>query len=147
MGLALVLSLAINLFIGGMVIGRLLHPPRHPDRPPAPSAMLEGPGGVFEGLGGATRNRVFGRMKADSSQLRGSFDDLQTARETVGAAMVAEPFDRAALEAAFAGLRTSSKEAQATLHGLLVDAAAEMSVEERSALLRRMSRRGRGHDR
>lgn len=142
-GLLLVASLALNLFIGGLVLGRLIHPPGPP--PPAPSAMLSGPGGAFDGLDGSYRDKAVRRLKDRSGELRGHFQGLREAREAVSRAMLAEPFDRAGLEEAFAGLRAVSEQTQAALHGLLVDAAEDMPAKERGSLLRGISRRY-GHD-
>jgi uncharacterized membrane protein len=130
----LFLSLAANLMIVGFAIGRVVGP---------------WPGGDIERIVAmGTRNfppeirrAVAERALAGRSQFRAKLDDVQAARQRMFEAMRAEPFDRAALEAAFADLRQKTDELQRAGQELVAGALAEASPETRHHIM--MPRRPR----
>ena len=103
----------------------------------------------FDGLGGEHRKRAYRHLDDRSGELKERSKELANARRAVGQALVSEPFDRVALEQAFAELRTASDAAQSALHAVIINAAEGLPADERSALLRGISGRGshRGRDR
>jgi len=146
-GLLLILSLGFNLFFGGLVLGRLAG--AYGGYPPGPPPLVRGPGDAFDGLGGEHRKRAYRHLDDRTGELRERSKELASARRAVGKALVSEPFDKAALEQAFAELRTASDATQSALHTVIINAAEGLPAEERSALLKGISGRGshRGHSR
>jgi hypothetical protein len=67
-------------------------------------------------------------------ELRAALDDLQEARRRMFELMKAEPFDRAALDAAFADVRTKTEMLQARGQQLLGDAVEQASPAVRSEI-------------
>ncbi|MEM1401171.1 MAG: periplasmic heavy metal sensor [Pseudomonadota bacterium] len=130
----LAVSIAINLFFAGLVAGRLVG--GRDGLPPGPPPLVQGPGRVFEGLGIDYRGRALRHLEGKSGELRAHTKDLMAARRAVAEALVAEPFDREALDEAFAMLRAVSETTQAALHGVIADAAGDLPAEERGVLLR-----------
>jgi uncharacterized membrane protein len=59
---------------------------------------------------------------------------VDAARRAVRDALVAEPFDPAAMDSALAGLRVQTDAAQVVLHRALADAARELNAEDRRRL-------------
>lgn len=127
----LAVSVALNLFLAGMMIAWHMRPP-----PPPP------PGPWFE--------RMIQRMSADlppadQAILRSSYEarrqeldrmdkEVQAAREKVSAAMRAQPYDPAALEAAMAAARDVREPVIETVEQAVAEAAAKMSPEGRTKL-------------
>lgn len=127
----LAVSLALNLFLAGMMIAWHMRPP-----PPPP------PGPWFE--------RMIQRMSADlppadreilqaSYQTRrGELDrmdkEVQAAREKVAATMRAQPYDPAALDQAMAEAREVREPVVKTVEQAVAEAAAKMSPEGRMKL-------------
>ena len=78
--------------------------------------------------------------------MRVRIERMDEARATVREALRAEPFDRAALDDAFAGLREADSRTAAEAHALISEVAAEANPSERERLSRLMEgRRRRGN--
>ena len=120
---ALGLSLALNLFFLGFGVARRLNPP-------APRAQAPGEMMPFDSARAA---RLFGQH---SPELRAHRKEVQRARKAVVEALLAEPFDKEALAQAFEKLRDATHNGQKELHDALVEAAANISHEERAVLAR-----------
>jgi uncharacterized membrane protein len=129
--IALVVSVLVNVFFVGLWAGRFMRGATH---------IARGPD-TFEIDGGAPMRGVWRKRDA---VLRPRSDAVDAARRAVRDALVAEPFDAAALESALAGLRTQTDAAQVALHRALVDAARDLPLEERRRLAdsRLFERRG-----
>jgi len=122
LAIALAVSVALNVFFLGFWATRAVrrwHEGRSPDsferemdRPAAMRGMWKTHGPVLEHRRAA----------------------LDIARRAVREALVAEPFQPQALEAALAKLRGETDETQAALHRALVQMATELSPEERRRL-------------
>jgi uncharacterized membrane protein len=135
----LVVSLGLNLFLGGLMAGRWFSGP--PYR--AAAAMTErGPAGE--------PNRILQRM-ADSlpPEDRPVFETIiakhregvlraageaRDAREIVRAVLRKEPFDRAALDRAFEDVRKSNAALQLAIQSTIGEAAAQLPPEARQRL-------------
>jgi uncharacterized membrane protein len=140
--IALGVSLAFNVLIVGMIAGGLASG-RHMSGPGGFSADL----GPFDramsiedrrGLAGELRDRPeIGRTGAqDMSRIRAAFLD----------ALVAEPFDPAALGRIFAKERERGVQVMQVGQDLLLRRIASMSLEQRQIFARRLSRQWDGHD-
>jgi uncharacterized membrane protein len=139
---ALIASLGVNLFVGGMVLGGRFH---HP-----PPGMFQSEGRergaadrgmsafVMDRMAGALPREARGEFRRTVGEHRAAMAEadknFRGARDKLRAAMAAEPFDRAALDAAFAEMRTRMGESQAAMHAALTDAASRLSPEARKRL-------------
>lgn len=135
-GIALVVSLAVNLLVIGMAAGHWTH--RH-----------DGAwGGRFAGKSG-TEGRAHGMMRAFPEELRGEMEgimrerrtqaepvleQLRAARREAREALRAEPFDRARLAAAYAEMRRHGDVLEQSFHEAMIDAASRLSPEARQKL-------------
>jgi len=120
----LALSLGVNLLLGGFLLGRRFHGPR-PEFPP----YARGPG-MLRGHG----------MGPKKPQWRAFQAANQAARERAAAAFEHEPFDPAALDAAFANLREETSRGQKALHDELVQLATSSDPNRRHDLARAFRR-------
>lgn len=123
---ALLISVAINLVIAGVVLGRLGAPRGEP--PPAAWAARE--------LGPETRRLVRERMRGQLPEVRPLRREMREARQAVRAAVTVEDFDPAALRASLARLRDAGNRYEQFIHENLADIAASLTREEREALVR-----------
>ncbi|WP_224815538.1 periplasmic heavy metal sensor [Hasllibacter sp. MH4015] len=148
--IALAVSLALNLaivgLIGGVVLGREGGPG---DRGTAPALRTLGLGPFVVALSREDRQDLRGRIEAQGNPLREERRAIGRSLRAVQEALRADPFDRAAAEAALRASRTSAIALQEAGHTALLDQVETMTAEERRALadnLERMMRRlgGRG---
>lgn len=125
----LALSLMLNLFVAGVLTGR---------------------GGGRLGLAGLPpeiRVVVREELAAERPALVAGMRALRAARDDVRAALLAEPYDTARTEAAFARMREANERVRSVVHGALSRAAAQLPAETRATLpdrrqiLRRIQRR------
>ncbi|MCR9072991.1 MAG: periplasmic heavy metal sensor [Alphaproteobacteria bacterium] len=139
--LALLASLAVNLFIGGLAVGRWVDhgwgwrdgPHRHAGPPPEGSAprwlrRMAGEEGI------ETVRSVWGQHAPIIEPLRVEAD---AARSAVADALAAKPFVRADYESALAAMRESMGRMQAAIHGAVVDVVSAMTPEQRAAFAER----------
>jgi hypothetical protein len=144
--IALALSLALNLLILGLVGGALLAlGPRGGDDDPRLRALGLGP----FALALSREDRDGLRDRIDRDAIRGERRALGASLLQLRQALLAEPFDRAAAEAALARSRAAAEALQGHGHAALLDQIATMSAADRAALaarletaLRRMAGRG-----
>lgn len=138
LAIGLAISLALNLFLAGFVAARLLRPP-----PPPPPQVHDGPpsGGARPALGLRRMMRERGvDMRADRQALR-------KARREVVQSLRAEPFDVERFKTGLAELRELSGQSQRKLHDVLVEAAQDMTHQQRVRLSRNrqlLGGKGRG---
>ena len=146
---ALAVSLALNLVLVGLFVGRLSGPPPWAQARMDPSFGLarvlrflpeERRDVLFADEGSRDIRRSLGRF------MRG----MRQHQRDIHAALVAEPFDPDALDTAFASFRQNMDEAQARSHGLFVRIATDLTPEERDQLRRALThpmrhRNGREH--
>jgi uncharacterized membrane protein len=134
---ALTASLAINVFLGGLFVGRWMSPspvmadrgPPRGDRPVL--AMLDRMAGALEAGDRVAFETV---MDKHRPRLTATGTEFRDARRRTVELMAAEPFDRPKVERAMADLRERNQEFQRTLHTALVDAAATLPQEARSKI-------------
>ncbi|MGH6879292.1 periplasmic heavy metal sensor [Hypericibacter sp.] len=121
LAVALLVSLGANLFLGGMMAGRLLHHGMGGPR----MEMMGGAGQVnwivkriAEDLPAAQQDVFRDAMNARKDQLVAMGKELREAREAVKAAIQTKPFDRAAYDNA----ATAMSQRQTTFSAELADA-------------------------
>ena len=142
LGIALAISVGINLFLVGGIASHLLRAPS--SRPPPPD------GGHFlfrssERLSDPGRAKVRTIMRRHRSDLAPRRKAMREARKDVQAALGTEPFDRARLDRGLEQLRKETSRAQRELHTALGEAAEQLNSEDRKHLGEAMARfRGAG---
>lgn len=132
----LMLSLAANVFLGGFLAGRWFGGP-HPHRMVVHGQMDRG-AGMFRDtrvLSEEGREAFHGVFKERRDDLRPSFREMRRLRDEFGAALAADPWDRARVEKAFADLREVEMSHQAAFSATLIDAFEKLSAADRKALV------------
>lgn len=137
----LAVSVGLNLFLLGMVVVGLARMPHGGAFGPPPTARPF----AFRGDEplGAEHPRLRKMLAGHEPGLLDQRRALQGARARVKAALEAEPFERARLEAELGNLRSETEHAQAAMHRALVEVASDMTPEERKRLPLSMRPRGR----
>jgi uncharacterized membrane protein len=136
LSIALAISIAVNLLLAGIFVGRAFHRRPPPDRDvPARHGERDGRKGPLRGL-----------FREHGDELRDKRRAIGEARRTGRAALEAEPFERAALERALEGLRKESGASQEIMHRAIVEAASKGSPEERRKLGSALDRGALGGD-
>ncbi len=128
---ALVASVGLNLFLGGLMAGRLLKSGGEREaRMPPPVARL------FDQLPETARESMQGAMRQRQGEMRQRMQSMRAARESVGEKLAAEPYDRAAVEVALAELRQRQVDMRGVFHGALAETAAGLPLDQRRQLAR-----------
>jgi Spy/CpxP family protein refolding chaperone len=139
LGAALVVSLALNLFFGGVIAGHRLGQRGDAGWQQLParlkiervlSALPENDAQVMRGLFEAQRADIIQRFQA-----------LQESRRAIGAALKAAPFDPAAFTAAYDAMQARAQELQAAIHGVIKAAIPQLSPEGRAVVAERRWRK------
>lgn len=141
------LSLAANGLLAAMLF---FHPGHHRDWRNGPDVRV---GRLERHLAPESREVLREAVGKHRDTLKREFKAMRDARGRIAGALEKEPFDRAALEAAFAEVDRHHDVIQATVQQSFVDAASKLPVEERVKLakggeryLRRMFGPRRGGD-
>ena len=147
----LLASLALNIVLGVALL--IAAPWSDPPR----DGMRGRHGGVFPGLidpralraalGPERQDALDGILQSHREAMRTHLGALFEARRAVRDAIVAEPFDRAALDAAFEDLRSAEAATANEAQALFGDVLAQTSMAERQRLAELMPRRGGGRHR
>lgn len=123
------ISLALNLFLGGLVVGRMLRP----DRSPAdtrPISLLRS----SRSLDPAARAIVDRAREKHHRDIRGSMARVGAARLAAVEALCAPDFDEAKAREAFAAFRKEVNFSHDKMHESLIDAAKQMTSQQRADL-------------
>jgi uncharacterized membrane protein len=125
----LLISVGFNLFLGGLMAARLVHAQRDRDmRMPPPVARF------FDQLPDQAREGMQGAMRQRQGEMRQRQQALRAARTALGEKLAAEPYDRTAVEAAFADLRQRQVDMRAVAHGALAETAAGLPADQRKRI-------------
>lgn len=127
----LVLSLALNLFLGGVMVAWHMRPPPPPPQGPWFERMIQR---MSTDLPPADRDVLQAAYQTRKGELDRMDKDVQAARERVGAAMRAQPYDPAALDKAMADARDAREPVLESVEQAVAEAAAKMSPEGRMKL-------------
>jgi uncharacterized membrane protein len=124
----LILSLGTNLLIAGFAASRFGWPPRGPQ-------MIDRIVSIgIRAFPAQIQDDIQRRTEAQREELRTRIDAVQQARMEMLEAMRADPFDDAALEAAFADLRLRVVELQQAGQEIVGDAVANAPADERAKI-------------
>ena len=138
LGLALIASLALNLFFGGVLGGSWIAG-WTAERPAAPARNVDGDAflplpRLAERLSPEARAEAHAVFRAQRGDIRAQFRGLRAARVAVLRDLTAEPFDQDRLARSLAALRTQTVATQAEIHEALTELAARLGPEERRRL-------------
>ncbi len=126
----LVVSIGVNVFLGGVFTGRrFFRPPPNPDV--MISRVVEHLSSALSPADSTTMHRIFDahrRLFADR------FAALRRAHAALSQAMAAEPFDRAALDAALQGVERERMALGEVFRASLLETAMEISPQGRQIL-------------
>ena len=134
--IALALSLAINLAIVGLIAGVVLRRDGDDGGPPELRSLGLGPFPLA--LSRGDRDELRGRIEGHSEPLREDRREIGRSLRAVQTALLADPFDRASAEAAFAQSRDRAASLQEFGHRALLDQIETMTAEERAELAERL---------
>lgn len=129
---ALVVSVCLNVFVAGLIAGRATGIRPGPERPSG--------GGLerFMATVPAEARPVIRRaLRENRGGLQGMVAEVREARQDAAAIVAREPFDEAGFEAAMAAVRARSEALQATVHGVIAEALADLPPEVRGEMAER----------
>jgi uncharacterized membrane protein len=138
LGAVLVVSLACNLFLGGVIVGhRINQGGGLLEGQPTPANLKLRMERVLSVLPENDAKLVRGLFEAQREDLARRFRALQESRKAIGAALKAQPFDPAAFTTAYEAMQARSQEVQAAIQGVIKTAIPQLSAEGRAAILER----------
>ena len=141
LAIALFISLAVNLFaigamVGGLVIGVRMSEGRE-------SAMRSGPPPIFaaaSALPEARQDAYRQALRGEARHVRRSLMRAGEARRQAWSAIADEPFDPAAVQQSLKDAQAIEAQARTRLENRVVDFAGDLTLEERRALAEALSR-------
>lgn len=138
----LVVSLTINLILGGFLVGRLSASHAFLGGHPDPTAGLFG---IVREFDPARRKQLQPLLRDHFSTLRPQIRVMRDQHRAIVAALTAEPFDAQALTVELSRTREQLMDTQIASHEALVELASQLDPTERTQLAEGMHRRGRHH--
>ncbi|HID98691.1 MAG TPA: periplasmic heavy metal sensor [Thiotrichaceae bacterium] len=140
--IVLLSSLALNLFFGGIVVGKyfgqvsdtkFFHPP----------PMPRGPRWILESLPEASREKVRPLIQAHRQQMEPQIRSMREARREVHQQLTAADFNVEVLSEALARLEQEKQKGGQMMQQLLIDIASQLNEEDRQRLSEATRRRPR----
>jgi uncharacterized membrane protein len=139
-----IISLALNVFLGGIVAAWALRPVipglhtivrlHHPPPPPSPRNFAER---MAERLPEADRAVLRQAFAKRQGEIEKQFGEMRKSQQAARAALRTDPFDAAAYDAAIERDRATRLALQTAIQGAMREAAMGMSAEGRAKLMPR----------
>jgi uncharacterized membrane protein len=136
--IALALSLALNLVIAGVVAGAMLR-----DGPPKGGGRDFGLGPLSESLSREDRKALRQAFLERHPDIREDRREMQADFDALAAALRAEPFDPAAVDAALAAIAARNQSLLDSGRALVAERLKAMTAEDRAAFAERLDERTR----
>ncbi|HXI86706.1 MAG TPA: periplasmic heavy metal sensor [Parvularculaceae bacterium] len=136
--IALAVSLAANVLLGGFVAGRMIGGPPHEFFHGAHGHGRGGGAMMFgdlDALSPQAREAFRAVFKTHHDEMRGDFQEVMRLRGAFADALAADPWDRARAEKALADLRVVESKQQTALGAIMIDAFEKLSAADRKALI------------
>ncbi len=141
--IALTVSLAVNVFLAGMFVGRHMSGPpmffratmQRPAWRPGDSGLPPMVERIASGMSPEYRDILLSTMKRHQSDITAAGTALRDARGKLRQIIGAETLDRAAAEAAAADMRQRSDKFQTALQSAFLDAAQSLPAEGRRQMI------------
>jgi len=131
----LLVSLLVNVFLIGIVVGRSLALHHPPPSPPGPGPLI--PRGSVQALPEDQRRIFQAAMVAHREAIRAARRDHRELLAKIESDIAAPTFDRAAVEADFAALHNSNRAIEEATSAALLDALTGLSASSRAAVVQR----------
>jgi uncharacterized membrane protein len=131
--IVLAISVLLNLFLAGFVIGRLSFPTAHVPSEPGAGAMIAR--SHVRDLPVMERIRFGLAIREHASELRQTRDRLRDARAEAERAITARTYNEALVKARLADVRHAVTAQQEALHNALADALSTLSPQSRAELV------------
>jgi uncharacterized membrane protein len=146
---ALLLSLAVNVLLAAALAAGAWRQSHRGGEAGGGPMRMPGPGQIARVLPEADQPVFRELMSTRRGEMRPRIVEARRARRDVRDALLAEPFDAKAFDAAMAEMRLRDGEVIAFAHGLLAEAAGKVSPEGRKAIAKAIERARdrRGRDR
>ncbi len=128
----LVSSLAVNLFLGGFIVARMLKPQLQLVRPVVALDLQSVP----EGMRGEALERIEDAMRERRRELRRVYSDYSQARRDAVRLLGEEQLNEEALRQVYEQMRDLSTRIQEPIHGAVIEALKGVDVMERRRILR-----------
>ena len=141
-GWALMASLALNLFLGG-VIGVRFWREHWRDGPERMAGQLGPTARLAAAFPESGREKVKAALDAKQQELRDRGREFRRTRAEALQVLSAEPFDRAKVTAAFAEARRTADAMSMIAQDAIIEAGEKLTSEERKALRDRLAERDR----
>ena len=151
LGVLLFVSIAFNLFLGGLLVGSDMRhwvgghsgfDRGHHSGHGGPGKMSHGGRrslmGMHRVLGPEGQEVARDVMAGHREEMRPRFKAMRVAHPGVKDALLAEPFDGMALREAFTSLRTRGVEIQTAIHGAMTALAERLDSEDRRKIVARL---------
>ena len=131
----LLVSLALNIALGASLTWLVLQPPptREETRGRKARPLLH-PEQLRRALPAERGELIDNVLEAHRAAMRAHLNELAAARDRVRDAVRHEPFDRSALDAAFAQLRESERQTAEEAQALISDLLQQLTAEEREQI-------------
>lgn len=129
----LAISVLLNLFLAGFVIGRLSFPAAHVQGEAGAAAMIAR--SQVRDLPLMERISFGLAIRRHSSELRETRDQLRDARAKAEQAITAQTYDEVTVKARLADVRHAATAQQQALHNALADALSTLSPQSRAELV------------
>lgn len=139
--IALFISLAVNLFaigavVGGLVIGVRMSEGRHMAMRPGPPPLFAAAAALPEARQDAYRQA----LRGEAGQVRGALMRAGEARREAWSGVADDPYDPDAVRRDLAKAQAIEAQARSLIESRVVGFAGELSLEERRALAEALSR-------
>jgi uncharacterized membrane protein len=132
---ALIASLALNLLIVGAVAGTMFYGFKHPAPRFGQGAREDfGLYGLTHRLPEDRRKELRKQLRQDRKDFRPLVDEIATARREAADKLAAEPFDKAALEAAIANVASKEQALRQAAVNVFLGHAERLTPDERKTL-------------
>lgn len=141
MPILLVVSLALNLLVGGMVAARFIWHERMQSFSGASHTQLL-PRRFLSDLSDDRRKELLAILKTYRASFSEGRSNLSDAAAKVAAALKATPYDEAALKASVAGFTKVGGDMVANGEAAMLDIISRLTPEERASLAQRIIERG-----
>lgn len=139
--IALALSLAANVFLGGFVFGRMAGGPHDRGGPHVLGNRHDGPES-FSDMTPLARESLKRAFEARRAMSREQFREASALHEEFVKVLGADVYDRAAAEALAAKFEAAESFGRAGMARLIVEAADGLSAQDRKSLADHIARRG-----
>ena len=134
LAVALAVSVLANLFLAGVLVGRITLPGLHFGGPSQTGLV---PRDEIRALPDNERRAFIGAMRNHQQELKGLREHVREAKRAVAEAVGAPAYDRKLLDARFAALRQAQLAQGVALHEAIIEALGTLSPASRAAIARR----------